>query len=199
VGAFRSFAAVVAGVATLAISAGVAAASSGHPKYLAPPGNPAVTQYLEVVPNASGASPPRSGGKQPSSLSPAEQRKLNHLGTDGKTLAKVVEATAPPPAQSAPAQDSGTPAGATTSSSGAPKTDTSAGAGNHPGTSDPARVAPIHSLSGTGSGSSVSSLLSAAAGQGGGGGMGVFLPALMAAGLLAVVFAVWRRRGTRGS
>jgi cobalamin biosynthesis Mg chelatase CobN len=212
-------AAVLSGVAALvglALSAGVASASSDHPRYLAPPGNPAVMQYTEDVPNAMGSSPPRSGGNPPSSLTPAEREKLNHLGANGKALANVVEETAPPPAQpasSAAAGGAGTAAATTTASSGAgssssagsssnagsPRAGSSSGAANQPGTGGSAQIPPPHSLSSTGSGSSVSAVLSAATGQGGGGGMGIFLPLLMAAGLVAVVVAVWRRRGTRGS
>jgi hypothetical protein len=184
-------------LAALAISTGAAAASSDHPKYLAPPGNPAVTQYLEVVPNAMGSAPPRSGGNpppsrsggggggQPGSLSPAEHKKLDQLGPDGKTLSNVVQETAPPTTQSAPAtsRSGSSSSGSTSSSAGA----------------DPVKAHRTHSdsLSSTGSGSAASAVLGAATGQGGGGGMGILLPALMAAGLLSVAFAVLRRRGVR--
>jgi len=197
----RALLLVFAALAALALSATAAGASSSHhPKYLAPPGNPAVTQYLEVVPNAMGSSPPRSGGnppaaspsgqpsssgRQPSSLSQSERRKLDHLGPDGKTLANVVQSTAPP---AQPDSAGGPTSGRASSGSGHPD-------GPHTAGSD--HRAPSGSLSSTGSQSALSAVLNAAAGQGGGGGMGILLPALMAAGLLSVVLVVLRRRGAR--
>lgn len=73
----------------------------------APPGNSAIDEYLETVPSATGNQRPRQpgtgdGGK--SVLTPAQRRKLERLGPDGRALADAVEATAPPAAKPGAAQ-----------------------------------------------------------------------------------------------
>src|SRR5690349_18670425 len=63
----------------------------------APPGNSAIDEYLETVPNDRGNARPRApGGNQSNSALTKQQRaRLERLGPDGKTLADAVEATAP--------------------------------------------------------------------------------------------------------
>src|SRR5271165_2620249 len=74
------------------------ALARGRPNYLAPPGNSAISQYLEVVPTAGGPAPPRDGAGPSRALTPAQQRKLGALGGAGHVLASVVAATTPPAA-----------------------------------------------------------------------------------------------------
>ena len=84
-------------VATLAVALPAAAAATS-PVLLAPRGNSGVTQYAEVVPTDQGATPPRAGGAAVSSpVTLAQQRRFDRLGADGRTLAAVTKATAPPP------------------------------------------------------------------------------------------------------
>lgn len=173
---YRSFAATVV---LLAISAPTATATGGAPKHLAPPGNPAVTEYMEDVPTAMGSAPPGSGGKPAQTLSPSQRRRLEHLGPNGKLLVGVVNETAPPTSK---------PAGAGTSPDAGRRTGAEAG-----------RSETSASFRGSGSGSLASAVLGAATGQGGGGGMGVLLPALMAVGLLLVIVSTLRRREARRS
>jgi hypothetical protein len=159
-----------------------------------------VTQYLEVVPNAMGSSPPRSGGNpptaqsgpggEPNSLSSSERKKLDRLGPDGKTLANVVQSTAPP----ATPANQGASGG---EASGSPDGKSSVGGEDRSNPAGAGRQSASGSLSSTGSQSAVSAVLGAAAGQGGGGGMGIMLPVLMGAGLLTVVLVGLRRRGAR--
>jgi hypothetical protein len=64
----------------------------------APPGNSAIDEYLETVPNATGNARPRGpgGGVPPTSALTKQQRaRLERLGPDGKALAHAVDATAP--------------------------------------------------------------------------------------------------------
>jgi hypothetical protein len=92
----RILTALVTG-ATVAIALPAAAAASS-PVLLAPPGNSGITQYAEVVPSDQGATPPRTGGAPGSGpVTLAQQRRFDRLGADGRTLAAVTKATAPPP------------------------------------------------------------------------------------------------------
>lgn len=80
----------------------------------APPGNSAIDEYLETVPGATGDQRPRQGGGGGESgnrgsgeggaavLTPANRKRLESLGADGKALADAVEATAPPAAAKPP-------------------------------------------------------------------------------------------------
>jgi hypothetical protein len=147
------------------------ALASSRPKYLAPPGNSAVSQYLEVVPSAAGPAPPRSGAKPSSTLSPAEQRKLAALGVEGRVLANVVAATTPPTANSA--------------------------LGTGLGSLSAAGIVParVHGRMAPSGGSPVSDVLAAATGHEVGGGLGILLPLMVAGGLTtAMAAALWRRR-----
>jgi hypothetical protein len=163
--------------ATLALPATAAAVAHQHAT-LAPPGNSAVSQYLETVPNSMGSSPPGAGGSHTGALAPGTRHGLDRLGSDGRTLAAVVDATTPPAAVTASASPSIRARVAPAPSavvSGAPK--------------------PLpQPLSGDGAPSPVSSVLAAATGRDGGGGLGIFLPGLMLAGVLALIARVVLRR-----
>jgi len=152
----------------LLLPAPASAARQSHAP-LAPPGNSAVTEYLETVPNAMGQSPPRPGAPASGALSARRRAALVRLGADGRALAAVVDATAAPAVPGA-----------------------AGGRGSH------VRVSPA-ALSGAGVPSRAAALLAAAAGRDGGGGLGPALPALMAAGLLATLARALRRRGVRGT
>jgi hypothetical protein len=82
----------------LALLAMPAAAIAKAPKTNAPPGNSAIDQYLETVPDAGGASPPRppaGGGSSAGALTAAQRARLDRLGPDGRTLVAAVDATSP--------------------------------------------------------------------------------------------------------
>jgi hypothetical protein len=139
---------------------------------LAPPGNSAVSQYVEVVPNDAGASPPRVGGGTGGPLTQAQRGALAGLGAGGRTLAAVVDTTSPPPLR---------------------------GATRRPAARRSARKAAIGAaetsrlLSAAGARSPASSVLAAAVG--GGGGLGVLLPAIMLASAIGLAArAIWQRR-----
>jgi hypothetical protein len=60
----------------------------------APPGNSAIDEYLETVPNATGNGRPRSAdAEREAVLTPAQRAELERLGPDGKVLADAVDAT----------------------------------------------------------------------------------------------------------
>lgn len=61
----------------------------------APPGNSAIDEYLETVPNATGNARPRSGDSPNALLTPTERARLERLGPDGKVLADAVDVTGP--------------------------------------------------------------------------------------------------------
>ena len=67
----------------------------------APPGNSAIDEYLETIPSAAGNEvPPKPGATSKRHvLTPAQRRRLERLGPDGKALADIVDATSPPPAK----------------------------------------------------------------------------------------------------
>jgi hypothetical protein len=157
---------------------------------VAPPGASGITQYLEVVPTAAGASPPGIGGGPgrggnagagPQSggvLTETQRHRLNGIGPDGRTLAAVVDATAP--------QQAG-PASATAAASALERT----GAPGE-GASGPPGGQPLSS----GSSASPASLVLDAVGGQGAGGLGAFLPAFMLLSALALAgtYVVRRRR-----
>lgn len=118
------------------------AAAAKQPTLLTPPGNSAITQYAEVVPTDQGTTPPRpGGGAVGGSLTSDQQRRFDRLGADGRTLAAVTRATAPPPFSASTKVSAASAAAAP----GAPK-----------------------ALSGAGARSVVASLVDAALGPGGG-------------------------------
>jgi hypothetical protein len=154
---------------------------------VAPPGNSAISQYFEVVPTAQGGSPPHAGGGagggtaggQGGALTAGQQRKLNALGPGGRTLATIVEATAP--------QTLGVPV---PSRHAAKPTGAAGGNAASGGASADSEKLPMVS------GDSPASLILHAAAGGGGGGVGVLLPAFMLASLVGVTLVVIRRRRT---
>jgi hypothetical protein len=158
-----------------------AAAEGSQHATLAPPGNSAVSQYLETVPNSMGSSPPGAGGPHTGALTPGGRRGVDRLGSDGRTLAAVVDATTPPAAAASP------PAASTNRRA---RVSGTTGTIGHRGA-----TASLPPLSGDGAPSPVSSVLAAATGRDGGGGLGIFLPGLMLAGVFALIArVVWRRR-----
>ncbi len=170
-------------------SAAQAAARPGHPKYLAPPGNSALSQYLEVVPSAGGAAPPRTGAK-PTVLSAGQRRRLDQLGAPGRTLESVVAATSIPlPVASSGRAPRGH--GKRRGRSGA-----SPGRGSGAGSTIASGIDGAPPVSGR---SPVGEVLSAATGHEVGGGLGILLPALVLGAIVIVLIAVVRRRGLRGA
>lgn len=172
----RSLAALVLAL-LLALPAAPAAAKRAAT--LAPPGNSAVTEYLETVPNAYGASPPRPGGPHDGLLSAAGRRALLRLGADGRALAAMADATAPPAVPGAGGASAGARGGAAAPGAAA------AGDGGLRSTA----------LSAAGAPSRIDALLAAAAGRDAGGGMGPALPALMGVAALWALAHALRRRG----
>ena len=170
-------------LALLAIAAPATAVAKT--KTVAPPGDSGLNQYLEVVPTAQGPTPPGGGGPGGggrSALTATQQRQLNALGPGGRTLAAVVEATAP--------QSLGVPEANRAASPSAGAAGGAGGAG--PGVVD-APAAKLPSVSGS---SPASLILGAAVGRGGGG-IGLWLPAFMLASLAGVMaLVVVRRRRT---
>jgi hypothetical protein len=92
----RSVAAVVAFGALACASA---AGAHAHRPTVAPPGNSGASQYLEDIPNASGAAPVPNGlalKPAPQVLPRAVRHKLDRSGTRGRQTALLAEGTAPP-------------------------------------------------------------------------------------------------------
>ncbi len=180
-------------IAACALEApGAALGAPKPPKYLAPPGNSAVSQYLEVVPTAGGSEPPRSGGAgHTPTLSPGQRHVLSRYGDEGRTLIAIVAATAPPTSPRTRPESSG----------GRGSRAVARGSGRTSGTSSRTSVtptehpyAPLMGASTSGTVSPVSAVLAAATGRVDGGGIGILLPLLMGLGLLGTILGVARRR-----
>jgi hypothetical protein len=160
------------------------AGADARRRTLAPPGNSAVSEYLETIPTDAGQTPPTrptppppppahspssgqspvpSQGDQGGALTTGQSRRLDRLGADGRTLAALVNATSPPVARGA--------AGTSGAAGGSPR-----------------------GLTDVGTSSPFSSILAAATGRDGGGGLGPLLPMLMLAGVVAVCVRILRRR-----
>lgn len=108
-------------------------------KVIAPPGNSGVSQYVEVVPGASGSVPVGTGGSHGPVLSAAQRHSLEAAGSSGKALAAF-------------AQQTGVPRSKLTASGAG--THKGAGAGKH-GSSLPGAAlaaAPVRSTAATGGG-----------------------------------------------
>lgn len=192
-------AAFAAASLVLALGAPSLAVASKRPTYLAPPGNSALTQYLEVVPTAAGPAPPSSRGGSPATLAPGARRELKPYGSGGRLLEAVVAATAPSSAGGGLARGGDARARSIGSADTASSTVQKLGA-TKPG----AVLAPSargSSLAAAVSAQSpVSAVLAAATGRAYGGGIGIALPLLMALGVVGAVLSVAaRRRSSRGS
>jgi hypothetical protein len=161
-----------------AILALPALAAAKAPGVIAPPGDSAISQYVEVVPNDMGVSPPAAGTAakgivHTAALTPRQQRRLDRLGRNGRALAVIVAATAQP-------------------AGGDPGPRTAAARSE---TSHAAAASHVR-LSAAGAPSALSLLLHGAAGGGGSGGVGLLLPAIMLGAALGVVATVVLRRRT---
>ncbi len=180
-------------IATCALGApGAALGAPKRPKYLAPPGNSAVSQYLEVVPTAGGSEPPRSGGAgHTPTLSSGQRHVLSRYGGEGRTLIAIVAATAPPTSsRTRPEPNGGRGSRAAARGSGgtsATSSGTSVTPLEHP-------YAPLVGASTSGTVSPVSAVLAAATGRVDGGGIGILLLLLMGLVLLGTLLGVAKRR-----
>lgn len=162
-------------IAWLALSPGALARG---PIVLAPPGDSAVSQYVEIVPTDSGGGIPRAPGQQGGALTPGQRRAYERLGADGRMLVAVVDATSPESVSGKPPGEAGAGRTAYGSDNGS-----GAGSGLSSGPFSGAHVPSVGHL-----------ILDAAAG-GGNGGLGVLLPALViASALFVIVVAIWRRQ-----
>jgi hypothetical protein len=93
----------MAALAALVVLLAAAASASARNRVLAPPGNSAISQYVEVVPTASGGRPASGihpGGGSPGAgsqglLPAATAKALAARGTDGAAVASLARATAP--------------------------------------------------------------------------------------------------------
>lgn len=183
-------------LATLALGLPALAAAKG-PVTIAPPGDSAVSQYVEVVPGDTGASATQVGGGQAGAITSGQRAQLDRLGANGRALAAVVDATAP---QHISASDAPAGTGAsdrragTAASGGAGPPSAGEGAGALPGALTGTDASGV--LSDAGARSTPSLILDAAAGAGTSG-LGIFLPAMILACALGVVAHAVRRRRSR--
>jgi hypothetical protein len=97
----------------------VPAAASARARKYAPPGNSAISQYVESVPTAGGGRPSGTihtrGAAGSSALSPATQRAFSRQGADGKAAAALANATAPAARRNASAGQRQSPAASASS------------------------------------------------------------------------------------
>ncbi len=175
----------------IALGAPASALAAKRHTYVAPPGNSALTQYLEVVPTAAGPAPPSAHGGSHTSLSPGQRRELQQSGAAGTMLQAVVAATAWGTFGSGQAR----------AGNGHPR---SAGAGaatpSQPGAVSGAPAAAPSLRLARAAQSPVSALLAAATGSSDGGGIGILLPLLMVVCVVGAVVSVFaRRRSSPGS
>jgi hypothetical protein len=160
---------------TLALASPAMAQS---PNTNAPPGNSAIDEYLETVPDPGGDSHPGPpGGDGGGATDGAQQQKLARMGPDGRALARLVATTAPA-AAGTDGTHRGKAAGDATASAGQPV---------------------ALSLTAAHAGSPVGAALAAAAGRDDGGGLGLLLPAILLATLVGVIVLVVMRRRPRAS
>ncbi len=87
-------------IAVAAVAVSLAAAPAASAYKLAPPGNSAVSQYVENVPGAKGNVPTtsihsHSGSGTSVAVTPSTQRALSSQGADGARAAALANATAP--------------------------------------------------------------------------------------------------------
>ena len=158
-----------------------AAARAQSSQTTAPPGNSGIDEYLETVPAARGNTRPGQAGRD-RALTAAQRARLERLGSDGQTLANAVDAAAPTPKPNTP--DRLPAVKAPDAGAGSPAVDVSdAGAGS-----------PAVELSGTAGRSPAAQLRDVATGGDSGNGMGLALPAILLAALVAAVVLVLLRR-----
>ncbi len=169
---------------------------------LAPPGDSAVSQYVEDVPTDSGATPtPHLGTAQSGALTSGQGRSLDRLGPDGRLLLAVVEATSPPTVGASPAGRNEITAGSGRGSKAVGGTEPG-GAGTDGAVTDGAVTdgrtggrAADSTLAGVLTGADARSPASLILGAAGGsGGLGILLPAIMLAIALAAFRWALRRR-----
>ena len=177
---------VLAVLAALLLALPATAGAQGDKN--APPGNSAIDEYLETVPDASGNKPPRrpeDPAPAATALPPEQRVALEKEGPDGKALADLVEATAPPspapdPEHAAEKSGSGRPGAAATAAAANP---------NARAILDAEDRAP----------SPLQATLAATVGANDGGGLGIFFPIILVASLLGMVALAIRRRRPLGS
>jgi hypothetical protein len=162
----------------VALPPAVAAAAQPGQITLVPPGHSGASQYFETIPTSAGDAPPPQGGPAAGTGSlgrlgdgRAGAARLAKFGRDGASAAALAEATAPTPAPSGSQARPGT--GATR-------------LGSHP-------VPPAPR-----GGSSLGGLISALTGSDAGG-LGIALPLLLAATLVAAIAVGSRRLRQRGA
>jgi hypothetical protein len=170
---------------TLALSVALALPAVAHAQGQtnAPPGNSGITQYVEVVPNASGGKPSKNVRSKAnrSPLSARQQKQLAASGADGQQLSQVVAGTSPSTASATPAKKPAHP-----SKKKAKKPTRTTADSTSSQLKDAAAVAAAFSKSDGGGG-------------GGASGIGVPLIALMAlSALLVGAMTLLRRRGGAG-
>ena len=174
---------VALALATVALIA--PAAEGARPtRVIAPPGDSAVSQYVEVVPSNAGGTPPRIGGgagAPGSPLTARERSRFARLGPDGRLLAAVVAETAPAGGPS--------PTGAHAGAAGGRLAGSRALSAVGP---DPAR--PALSALPSGHGPSPASLILAAATGSGGGAGAILIPAIILSSLLGALALRARRK-----
>jgi hypothetical protein len=161
-----------------------AGAAARQPAVLAPPGDSAVSQYVEIVPTDRGSGTPGPGAQPSGALSAASQRTYDHLGADGRVLVGIVDATAPE--------------SASTRTGRGRATHEQLPSAGFTGSRAPAVGVSIAALARTGGRSQLGILADAMSG-GASGGLGILLPLLMALTVLAFAAraaarAVRRRR-----
>jgi hypothetical protein len=170
-------------------------ATAAAPKKIAPPGNAGATQYEEDVPTAQGSQPvatlpPGSGGGTATPLPAAVSRKLNADGANGRAALSVAEQTTPPaPAQSAPSSGTSLPGSGTQPASGHSPTSSGSPAAASGGTR---ATIPLSSARGSGAATALAGSLG-----GSGGGLGLALPILLGASVLAASVLVFTQRRRR--
>jgi hypothetical protein len=170
--------------------------SMGFAAVLVPPGKSGASQYYETIPTSQGgASPPGSGPHTSSpsgALSKIGQGRagstgLSRLGKNGQAAAALAKATAPAVGGDPAAGSGKSSRGAAGSAASSADTRTSS-----------SRLAPLAGqASSSHTGSAGSAVADALAGSGG---LGVLLPALMGASLVAAAaIGMWRIRRRPGS
>ena len=148
----------------------------------APPGNSGISQYLEVVPSASGNKVKGDGKTSP--LTHKEQKKLQQQGSDGQALQRIVNQTSP---AAAPATTTPQPKPHKKARSVTQTTPTTTSSDDATSTQKRDALA-------------VAAAYDGGSGGGTGSGIGVPLIALMAAAALAVgVIAIVRHRSGGGA